>query len=81
MILICFVFLAEIRSVILITDAGDCHDWDDEMWQKISAYCSKLAVQRVKKKERKLILLLFFLSFSGFPFVCPSHYVSGPLPR
>ena len=30
---------------------SDCHDWPDEMWNKVSACRTKLAVQREKKEK------------------------------
>ena len=43
----------------------DCHDWDNEMWQKVSAYRSELAVQH-EKKDRKAKSSSSSSSLSGF---------------
>ena len=32
---------------------NNCHDWDDNMWQKVSDYHAKVSAQRERKKERK----------------------------
>ena len=53
---------------------GDCHDWDDDMWDKVTTYHSKLAIQWERKKEKKAKAVSSSSSSSGFP---PS--VSGPL--
>ena len=52
---------------------ADCHDWTDEKWEKASAYHEKLAIQHVKKEERKEVKSSFSFPFSGFssPSVIP----------
>ena len=32
---------------------GDCYDWDDDMWQKVSDYCTKLWAQEEREKKKK----------------------------
>ena len=52
---------------------SNCHDWSDEMWNKVSTCRIKLAVQR-EKKERKakclvkleIFLLIFCVSVVFF---------------
>ena len=61
MIFSCYAQVAEVRNVTLMT-CGDCHDWDDEMWQKVSFYHSRLVIQQ----ERKAIAASSLSSFCGF---------------
>ena len=44
---------------------ADCCDWDDEIWQHISSYHVRLAIQRERKKGRK-VKAASSSSFSGF---------------
>ena len=50
---------------------GDCYDWSEEMWAKVSDYCIKLPAHR-EKKERKVKSCS---SFSGFPYLSLNHCI------
>ena len=42
---------------------SNCHDWIDDMWMKLSAYRTKLAVQWEKDRKGKAFLPPFFSGF------------------
>ena len=52
----------------------DCHDWGDDMWNRVGEYHAKLPLQWERKKERKAKAASSSSSFSGF-----SHSVPVPL--
>ena len=58
------------RSKECIVDdcCGDCHNWSDEMWQKVSECHSRLVAQRQKRKAKASS------SFSGIFFQYLYHY-------
>ena len=53
---------------------SDDNDWADELWEKLSAYSEKLAIQREKEKERKQSLHLFLVF--RHPVLCQFPYLN-----
>ena len=48
-------------------NAGDCcsncYDWTGKLWEKATAYCEKLAIERQKKRGEKGLVFLFCFCF------------------
>ena len=50
---------------------GDCHDWNDDRWNGVGEYHVKPALQRDRKKEKKVKAASSSFSFSRFSPLMP----------